>query len=100
MTALFPAIPLRVCESSIDEVALGCHSFARRIGLATADFFQCLPRRRYPCRGLRFQKSKKLFSRDPNVTGDHYGARNLRLWQVILVWILAVDLLVTMLWRL
>ena len=32
--------------------------------------------------------------------GDHYGARNLRLWQVILVWILAIDLLVTMLWRL
>jgi len=43
---------------------------------------------------------KKFFSPDPNVTGDHYGARNLRLWQVILVWILAVDLLVTMLWRL
>ena len=43
---------------------------------------------------------KRFFSRDPNVTGDHYGARNLRLWQVILVWILAVDLLVTMLWRL
>ena len=50
--------------------------------------------------GLRFQKSKKTFRADPNVTGDHYGARNLRLWQVILVWILAVDLLVTMLWRL
>jgi hypothetical protein len=47
-----------------------------------------------------FKSRKKLFSRDPNVTGDHYGARNLRLWQVILVWILAVDLLVTMLWRL
>jgi hypothetical protein len=47
-----------------------------------------------------FKNRKKLFSRDPNVTGDHYGARNLRLWQVILVWILAVDLLVTMLWRL
>ena len=47
-----------------------------------------------------FKNRKKLFSRDPDVTGDHYGARNLRLWQVILVWILAVDLLVTMLWRL
>ncbi len=47
-----------------------------------------------------FKNRKKLFSRDPNVTGDHYGARNLRLWQIILVWILAVDLLVTMLWRL
>jgi hypothetical protein len=47
-----------------------------------------------------FKNRKNLFSRDPNVIGDHYGARNLRLWQVILVWILAVDLLVTMLWRL
>jgi hypothetical protein len=26
-----------------------------------------------------FRNRKKLFSRDPNVTGDHYGARNLRL---------------------
>jgi|GEM_PF-1023613 len=26
---------------------------------------------------------KRLFDRDPEVTGDHYGARNLRLWQVI-----------------
>ena len=25
----------------------------------------------------------------------NYGARNLRLWQVILVWILAMDLLIT-----
>ena len=47
-----------------------------------------------------FKNRKKFLSRDPNVTGDHYGARNLRLWQVILVWVLAVDLLVTMLWRL
>ena len=47
-----------------------------------------------------FKNRKKFFSRDPNVTGDHYGARNLRLWQVILVWVLAIDLLVTMLWRL
>jgi len=47
---------------------------------------------------LKIEKS--FFSRDPNVTGDHYGARNLRLWQVILVWVLAIDLLVTMLWRL
>ena len=83
MRALFAVIP-----SHADSV------------LPLRTFFQCLPRPRYPCRGLRFQKSKKTFSRDPNVTGDHYGARNLRLWQVILVWILAVDLLVTMLWRL
>ncbi len=41
---------------------------------------------------------KRLFDRDPEVTGDHYGARNLRLWQVILVWILAMDLLITALW--
>jgi hypothetical protein len=41
---------------------------------------------------------KRLFDRDPEVTGDHYGARNLRLWQVILVWLLAMDLLITALW--
>jgi hypothetical protein len=43
---------------------------------------------------------KRLFDRDPDVTGDHYGARNLRLWQVILVWILAMDLLIMVLWNL
>ena len=42
---------------------------------------------------------KRLFDRDPEVTGDHYGARNLRLWQVILTWILAMDLLIMALWR-
>ena len=42
-----------------------------------------------------FRIRKRLFDRDPNVTGDHYGARNLRLWQVILVWILTMDLLIT-----
>jgi hypothetical protein len=47
-----------------------------------------------------FKNRQRFFSRDPHVTADHYGARNLRLWQVILVWILAIDLLVTMLWRL
>jgi hypothetical protein len=41
-----------------------------------------------------YRVRKRLFDRDPNVTGDHYGARNLRLWQVILVWILAMDLLI------
>lgn len=41
-----------------------------------------------------FKIRKRLFDRDPEVTGDHYGARNLRLWQVILVWILAMDLLI------
>ncbi|MBV9009864.1 MAG: hypothetical protein JO354_11980 [Verrucomicrobia bacterium] len=47
-----------------------------------------------------FRNRQKFFSRDPNVAADNYGARNLRLWQVILVWILLVDLLVTMIWRL
>ena len=42
-----------------------------------------------------FRIRKRLFNRDPQVTGDNYGARNLRLWQVILVWILAIDLLIT-----
>ena len=43
---------------------------------------------------------KQLFDRDPEVVADHWAARNLRLWQVILVWLLAIDLLATMLWRL
>ncbi|HKS31162.1 MAG TPA: hypothetical protein VJR28_02060 [Chthoniobacterales bacterium] len=47
-----------------------------------------------------FKNRQRFFSRDPDVTADHYGARNLRLWQVILVWILAIDLLIMMLWRL
>jgi hypothetical protein len=47
-----------------------------------------------------FRIRKRLFDRDPEVTGDHYGARNLRLWQVLLVWILAMDLLITALWKL
>jgi hypothetical protein len=34
----------------------------------------------------------------PRVAADHWAARNLRLWQAILVWLLAVDLLATMLW--
>jgi len=86
--------------SSIDERALCRGSFARRIGLAIAYFFSvCLVA--VVLAGLYiFKNRKKLFSRDPHVTADHYGARNLRLWQVILVWILAIDLLVMMLWRL
>lgn len=47
-----------------------------------------------------FRIRKRLFERDSQVMGDHWGARNLRLWQVILVWLLAMDLLITMLWRL
>jgi hypothetical protein len=47
-----------------------------------------------------FRIRKQLFDRDPQVAADHWAARNLRLWQVVLVWLLAVDLLVTMLWRL
>ena len=41
-----------------------------------------------------FRIRKRLFDRDPEVAADHYGARNLRLWQVILIWILAMDLLI------
>ena len=52
------------------------------------------------CAGLYILRiRKRLFDRDPEVTGDHYGARNLRLWQVILVWILAMDLLIMALWK-
>jgi hypothetical protein len=51
--------------------------------------------------GLYFIKNRRqLFGRDSQVTADTWAARNLRLWQVILVWILAMDLLITMLLRL
>lgn len=51
--------------------------------------------------GIYFLRNRKrFFDRDPEVTGDHYGARNLRLWQVILVWILVMDLLIMALWKL
>ena len=53
------------------------------------------------CSGIYiFRHRKRFFDRDPDVAADHYGARNLRLWQVILVWILAMDLLIMALWRL
>ena len=47
-----------------------------------------------------FRNRKRYFERDPDVAADHWGARNLRLWRVILVWVLAIELLVAMLWRL
>jgi hypothetical protein len=47
-----------------------------------------------------FRIRKRLFDRDPHVAADHYAARNLRLWQVILVWILAMDLLIMALYKL
>jgi hypothetical protein len=51
--------------------------------------------------GLYVIKNRRqLFGHDPQVTADSWGARNLRLWQVILVWILAMDLLITMFLRL
>ena len=31
-----------------------------------------------------FRIRKRLFDRDPEVAADHWAARNLRLWQVIL----------------
>jgi len=52
------------------------------------------------CAGLYILRiRKRLFDRDPEVTGDHYGSRNLRLWQVILIWILAMELLIMAIWR-
>ncbi len=45
-------------------------------------------------------RRRLFFEPDPEVVADHRAVRNLRLWQVILVWLLAVELLVTMLYRL
>jgi hypothetical protein len=47
-----------------------------------------------------FRKRRQLFGRDPEVASDSWAARNLRYWQVLLVWILAMELLITMLFRL
>lgn len=46
-----------------------------------------------------FCKRRQLFGKDAQVTNDTWAARNLRLWQVLLVWIFAMELLVEMLLR-
>lgn len=46
------------------------------------------------------RRRKEWFGRDPQVTTDTWASRNLRLWQVLLVWILAMELSVGMLFRL
>ena len=46
-----------------------------------------------------FRKRARFFGRDPEVTNDIWAARNLRFWEVLIVWILAMDLLITMLFR-
>ena len=46
-----------------------------------------------------FSKRKQLFGRDPHVTNDSWASRNLRLWQVLLVWALTMELLIEMLIR-
>src|SRR5256885_7205369 len=42
-----------------------------------------------------FSIRKRLFDRDPNVAADHYGARNLRLWQGVLVWLPSLGLFIS-----
>ena len=44
---------------------------------------------------IRYKKA--WFARDPDVTNDNWAPRNLRLWEVILVWTLVVQLLIEML---
>jgi hypothetical protein len=45
------------------------------------------------------RQRKRFFGRDPHVTTDTWASRNLRLWQVLLVWLLAMELLIGMLFR-
>ncbi|MEY2440101.1 MAG: hypothetical protein QOI34_1486 [Verrucomicrobiota bacterium] len=45
------------------------------------------------------RRRKQFFGQDPEVTADTWASRNLRLWQVLLVWILAMELLIAMLYR-
>jgi hypothetical protein len=46
-----------------------------------------------------FRSRRKLFGQDPNVTNDTWAVRNLRFWEVLLVWLLAMELLIEMLFR-
>lgn len=43
------------------------------------------------------RKRKQLFGHDAEVPTDNRAARNLNAWQVLLVWLLALDILVIML---
>jgi hypothetical protein len=45
------------------------------------------------------RRRKEWFGRDPQVTTDSWASRNLRLWQVLLIWLLAMELLIAMLFR-
>jgi hypothetical protein len=45
------------------------------------------------------RRRKEWFGRDPQVTTDTWASRNLRLWQVLLVWLLAMELPIAMLFR-
>ena len=47
-----------------------------------------------------FRKRQQLFGRDSQVSTDTWAARNLRLWQVLLVWILAMHMLIAILFQL
>jgi len=47
-----------------------------------------------------FRKRQALFGRDATVINDSWAARNLRLWEVILVWLLAMEMLITVLFTL
>jgi hypothetical protein len=90
---------MRACDYSLMDLLAVTHSHSDSVLALRIFFGLCLVIVIFA--GLYiFRNRRKFFARDPHVTADHYGARNLRLWQVILVWILAIDLLVAMLWRL
>ena len=91
----------RICETLVMAISLlaAVHQHADSVLALRIVFSICLAIVFFA--GLYiFRIRKRLFDRDPEVTGDHYGARNLRLWQVILVWLLAMDLLIMALWKL
>jgi hypothetical protein len=57
-----------------------------------------LPRCRFLAGVYVIQRRKEWFGRDPQVTTDTW-ASHLRLWQVLLIWLLAMELLIAMLFR-
>ncbi len=101
-----------VMEAVLDglEQALGGTNTLLDVGVGTGRFADPLRRLGFEVVGVCLvavflagiyvlRHRKDWFSRDPHVTADTWASRNLRLWQVLLVWVLAMELLIGMLLR-
>jgi hypothetical protein len=77
-----------VAVHSVNDAALALRVFFS--GCLVAVFFAGL---------YVLRHRKEWFGRDPHVTADTWASRNLRLWQVLLVWVLAMELPIATLFR-